>query len=65
MTSTDIRDVVNHISMWGCDAVVKRLGRKWTVQFRGFGYPGTFATKTAAQRWAGDWALALSQREAA
>lgn len=67
MSPTDIRDVVNHIGMFGPGAVVKRLGRKWTASFRAFGYPGTFKTKREAEKWAHEWylALALKQRESA
>lgn len=55
MTETDARDINNHLKMFGSDSVVRKLGRKWTVQFRSFGYPGCFNTKREAIEWAMRW----------
>jgi hypothetical protein len=63
MTPTDIRDVVNHVGMFGPAAVVRKMGRKWEVRFRAFGHPGLFSTKGEAERWAHDWYMALAQRQ--
>lgn len=55
MTQADARDIENHLKMFGSESVVRKLGRKWTVSFRQFGYPGCFNTKREAIEWAMRW----------
>lgn len=55
MNTEDIRDLQNAWNMFGPAAVVRKLGRKWAVEFRGQGYPGVFATKDDATQWARQW----------
>lgn len=60
MTAADRSDIIGHFLMFGETSVVRKLGRKWTVQFRGFGYPGVFNTKNEAIQWAREWRRALA-----
>ena len=62
MTRTDMRDVVNHITHFGCGAVVHKRGRSWWISFREFGFPSPFKTKTEAMKRASEWCLALARR---
>lgn len=63
MSDTDRRDIVNHGSMFGPAALCKRLGKKWIVDFRGFGFPVVYSTKTAAIDAAQSWIVALRQQQ--
>lgn len=55
------RSLVNHTAMWGDDSIVKKLGRGWTVNFRGHGHPIIFKTKKEAVEMAGNWVLSVSR----
>jgi hypothetical protein len=64
MNATDIRDLQNHVSHFGLYAVVRKLGAKWIVDFRGHGCPTLFKTRDEAAEWVQDWTDALRKRAA-
>ncbi len=64
MTAADIRDLQNQVDHFGLYAVVRKVGRKWSVNFRGHGCPTLFNTRTAAANWVQEWTQALRQRAA-
>lgn len=51
----DARDLRNHVMMFGSYAVCHKRGRKWFVEFRGFGPPTAFRTKREAGEYASTW----------
>lgn len=59
MQDEDRRDVINHVMHFGAAAVVKKMGRNWFVDFRGFGFPDAFKTKREAIDRVGLWVAAL------
>lgn len=61
MTADDVRDLSNHVRMFGGGAIVRKSGRGWWVSFRGFGCPSPFKTKGAAVEWASRWPAAIQQ----
>ena len=62
MTDTDMRDCINHVMMFGNGAVVRKMGRKWFIDFRGFGFPNGFATKKEAMERVSDWTSMLAMK---
>lgn len=64
MTDTDMRDLINHVNMFGNGAVVRKMGRKWFVDFRGFGFPTAFRTKSEAMERVGEWVCLLARKRA-
>lgn len=62
MTTIDMRDLLNHIDHLGNGAVVRKMGRKWFIDFRGFGFPTPFATKNAAMIMVSEWRVAIHRR---
>lgn len=65
MTSTDRRDIINHSMHFGYTALVRKIGRKWAVQFREFGFPDLLSTKTGAEERAAAWVRELSRQQRA
>jgi hypothetical protein len=61
MTDIDRRDIINHVSHFGASAVVHKRGRKWFIDFRGFGFPNSFPTKWAAMEQVSNWVCALAR----
>ena len=49
-TSTDERDLLNHVSMWGMEGYpVNRVGsRKWSWSYRDISTPAVYNTKREA-----------------
>ncbi len=62
MSDIDMRDLINHVNMFGSGAVVQKRGRKWWIDFRGFGFPNSFTTKTEAMERVGAWVCALARK---
>lgn len=62
MTDSDMRDLINHVMMFGNSAVVRKMGRKWFIDFRGFGFPCGFSTKKEAMEKVSDWTCMLSMK---
>ena len=62
MTTEDMRDLMNGVRMYGEGHIVRKLGSRWVVQFRTFGFPTVFRTKTAACAKAREWAKAIEMR---
>jgi hypothetical protein len=58
----DERQFINHWAMFGTDAVLHRLGRKWTVGHGACQHPGLFKTKREAGAAAGAFACAMGLR---
>lgn len=59
MTDTDRRDIINHVNHFGASAVCHKMGRKWYITFRQFGFPTPFNTKREAMERVGLWVVAL------
>ena len=64
MTDADMRDLINHVNMFGNGAVVRKMGRKWFVDFRGFGFPTAFRTKNEAMERVSEWICLLARKRA-
>jgi hypothetical protein len=65
MTTDDERALVNHWSMFGSYSICHKLGRKWFVDFRGFGFPTAFKTRDAAEKMGTAWVLEVAHRRPA
>ncbi|HTH99106.1 MAG TPA: hypothetical protein VL574_16935 [Stellaceae bacterium] len=62
MTVIDMRDLLNHTDHFGNGSVVRKMGRKWFIDFRGFGFPSPFVTKNAAMDRVSEWRMAIRRR---
>lgn len=58
----DERQFINHWSMFGTYAVVKKCGRKWSVGYATCQHPGLFDTKCEAGEAASKMACAMGLR---
>ena len=56
MTDEDRRDIINHVFHFGNASVVRRdKSGKWWIDFRGFGFPSPFKTKSEAMERVSLW----------
>lgn len=61
--TVDESHFLNHSTMFGTDAVLHKVGRKWTVGYSTCQHPEIFKTKKAAYEAAENFAHAISLRK--
>ena len=62
LSNEDANDMLRHTMMFGEGAICRKLGTRWTVEWRGHGFPTVFRTKTAACAKAREWVQTVRAR---